>query len=275
MLSFLRKYQRFFFIITTVVIVLVFSFFGTYNGRNLVQQEINKRKIKQINGKVEVGEGLIKFLELEYSKDANVPNLLSDGVIIKDFLNTDLAHVLVEKYFHVIKKDLQERMDKIKKYSFYVHPQVKEISQKKVYELISPPLSEAIKALEREKEVSFSTFDKLAKVYLYQLGTAEFVRRVLYSQQEKLKPEQIDFNGLQRDFSLYQFKSLQDWFGQNFIDLIGQFILNTAAISKEKGNVVTDEEAYFDLTYNFQQNFQKVQNEDVKDRWHNYFKNYF
>ena len=50
---------------------------------------------------------------------------------------------------------------------------------------------------------------------------------------------------------------MSDWFGQNFVDLISFFIINTATIAEQKGYKVSYQEARFDLIKNAKEGLSK------------------
>src|SRR6266436_8325966 len=107
MLQFFRKYQKIFFVVVTVFIVISFTFFGTFSTM-IPDRQIPDRVIgKAVDGSKlsyrEV-EALTRFLStsredrsLIYS--GKMPNLLNDNVIHKDFLTTGMGVMLAEKYF--------------------------------------------------------------------------------------------------------------------------------------------------------------------------------
>src|ERR1700733_10225613 len=91
MLDFFRRYQRYFFLVITVVIIISFSFFGTYStlGSNTWREQI---AFKAING-CEVTRSDVDEMALFLATDnedkllyggAWGPNFLNDGVIRKD-----------------------------------------------------------------------------------------------------------------------------------------------------------------------------------------------
>src|ERR1700722_696233 len=130
MLDFFRSYQRYFFLVITVVIIISFSFFGTYStlGSNQWREQI---AFKAVNGhevtRMDVDE-LALFLATD-NEDKMLyggawgPNFLNDGVIRKDFLETGLAEELALAYQDDLQSDIEKRLAKEKKYTLYTHPQ--------------------------------------------------------------------------------------------------------------------------------------------------------
>jgi hypothetical protein len=102
MLSFFRKYQRFFFLVITVVIVISFSLFGTYNTLLKETSYHEQNAFTAIDGKkvsrTELDQMAIFLATDTHDKavfsGAWGPNFLNDGVIVKNFLQTGLGTML-------------------------------------------------------------------------------------------------------------------------------------------------------------------------------------
>ena len=113
MLSLFRKYQRYIYLVVTVVIIISFSFFGTYStlGSNQWREQI---AFKAVDGKevtrYEVEE-MSHFISTDQSDKiayggAWGPNFLNDGVIVNDFLKTGLAKELLLAYSSEVQPEL-------------------------------------------------------------------------------------------------------------------------------------------------------------------------
>ena len=117
------------------MIVLSFSFFGTYSAF-APEERVKDRVIgKAINGSSlhsrEV-EALARLLGSDHEDQGKLPNVLNDGVIGKDLLMTGMGSMLAERYFDVLKEDLKPRVKKAKFYKAYAHPQVPFLSVESV-----------------------------------------------------------------------------------------------------------------------------------------------
>ena len=117
MLEFFRKYQRFFFLIVTFMVVASFAFFGTFStfGNDAVRED---REVgKAVDGSsimLSQVQNLSRFISADREDLSGgsglVPNFCNDGVIRKDLLRTGLADLLVAQYFEPMKEELAQRL---------------------------------------------------------------------------------------------------------------------------------------------------------------------
>ena len=98
MLQLFRNYQKYIYLVVTVVIIISFSFFGTYSTMNTGPQREAMIVFTAIDGqgvsRKEV-EALAQFLATDAEDKLMVgggwgPNFFNDGVIKNDFLKTGL-----------------------------------------------------------------------------------------------------------------------------------------------------------------------------------------
>lgn len=267
MLEFFRRYQRFFFLIITVVIVISFSFFGTYH--TLVDADSGRDQIAftAIDGSgVTRGElnQMVLFLGTD-SHDKLVysgmwgPNFLNNGVILQNFLETGMGLILAEHYQNELKDDLQLRLEKEKRYVSYSHPQAKFINAVTAWSYFAPEIKANDEEL-RQSENSIDPQALSARINLYiaeKQFPAPMLRQVLRYQEKQYSWLPADESLDRLDLSLYGHHTLEDWFGPHFIELISQFIINSAKIAEQKGYQVTREEALIDLLRNAENSFQQ------------------
>jgi hypothetical protein len=248
MMQFLRKYQRYIFIVITAFIVISFSFFGTFSLQWGSQKKKEMKVADCLDGSqlnYSSVERMSRFLSSGSESVPNMhersqPNLFNDGVIEKDFLESRIASLLVANYFEVLKPHLQLMLDRALHYIPYTHPEAKELSSMEVWKQLSPKISDGLLELRREKEVSLSFFTRLADLYLAERRfPPQALQRILIHQQNQLPSLPVDMRLIHEDFSLFSLHTISDWFGQNFVDMISQFILNVASVAKEKGYKVS------------------------------------
>lgn len=280
MLTFLRKHQKYFFIVITVVIVITFSFFGTQSitrqGALIKDKEIGKA-VDGSKMMLSDVEKLSLFLSNEadsiYGRRNNAAfNLFNDGVISKDFIDTGMASLLVSTYFEALQSDLENNFNKVKKTKFYVHREAPFISARECWKQYNPELLLHLDKVLKMGKGDLAFFKELTSLYeLEKKFPPELLRRILYFQQkERFKDEEIEY----RDFSLFGFNNISDWFGKNFVDVVSQFILNAALIAEEKGYKVSKEEVVLDLMKNMNDCFKKYEGlsryfpNDSKDRFY-------
>src|SRR5262245_10811851 len=116
MLNFFRKYQKFFFIFTTLLIVLSFVFYGTYQAFDpaLRKQTVTENYLTQ----------MVRFLNTEQwmtSQKFFAANFLNDDVLSKEFLETGMADLIVAQFGEKFQKEFAERLEREKKYILYEH----------------------------------------------------------------------------------------------------------------------------------------------------------
>ncbi|WP_068469051.1 SurA N-terminal domain-containing protein [Candidatus Protochlamydia phocaeensis] len=269
MLDFFRRYQRYFFLVITVVVIISFSFFGTYStlGSNTWREQL---AFKAVDGK-EVTRSDVDEMAIFLATDnedkqlyggAWGPNFLNDGVIRKDFLETGLAQELVSAYRADVQDDLQKRLQKEKKYTPYMHPQAPFLSMENVWSYFIPDMTANFDTLRAAQDATDpGAFNSRIALFL---GEKTFpsssVKQVLRYQEKQyswLKPDE-DLN--QRDLSLFGYHTLEDWFGPHFTRLVSQFIINAAILAEAQGYQVSKAEAMADLIRNTQTSYQQNQN---------------
>lgn len=266
MLEFFRQYQRYFFLVTTFLVVFSFTFFGTFSTFANAQPERPDRAIgKMINGSsmmLSEVQKLSRFIATDREDSAQgrglSPNLCNDGVIRYDLIKDGLADLIVREYFDVLKSDFEARLEKVKRFKSYVHPDAPFLSAKTVWDHLVPGLNGEISALQAQDEIDSTLFSRLEKLYQLQNRLQpEMLRQILIYQHRQYPWLSVDQRLSYEDLSLFGFHSAVDWFGHNFIDLAAQFILNGAAAAEEKGYRVSLEEAKGDLIHQFKESIEK------------------
>lgn len=266
MLVFLRKYQRFFLSAVAFTIISSFIFFGVFS----TYTNEPAREDAKIGSKMD-GSALMLFELQDLSRFIATdredpiqergffPNLCNDGVIRYDFLQSKLAEILVEEYLPSIKADLEEKLEKVKRYRSYVHPEAPFIKAEAVWQRFLPDLNTELAILQHETEPGLVFFTKLAKLYELQRNLPpETLKRILLRQSQQYPALPLDPQLVRGDLALFGFHTVSDWFGRNFLDLVSQFILNAAIEAESKGYKVSFEEAKGDLIHRFQESVQKM-----------------
>ena len=267
MLHFFRTYQKYFFILITIVIVISFSFFGTYS--TLTDQEVADRvAFTAVDGSGVYAsdvEEMTRFLASD-SHDKLMyggvwgPNFLNNGVIAKDFLQTGLAAGIAADYREAIHEDLKQRQQREKSYTPYTHPNAKFITVNNAWNYFAPEMTRHYRGLRRASDPTDS--EAFAhRIGLY-LGEKKFpapaVRQVLRYQEKQYNWIAPDPDLDHRDLSLFGYHTLEDWFGPRFLRLVSEVIINGAKIAEQRGYRVSKEEALADLMRNaaisYQQN---------------------
>ncbi len=240
MLGFFRKYQKFFFIFITVIIVISFTFFGTFSSF------VSRQGQGKIDEKV-----VLTYLLNEVNEEGKMPLLLNDGVVRKDFLSTQVGTILAEKYFAELKPGLEEKLKKAQNYKPYNH------SVEKIWDQVLPVINVELKSLKEVEEVTPEVFSKLASLYVAQdqFPPQILKRFLLYQKQDPLVQN--------ADLSIFGYHSLEQWFGKEFLEIASQFILDVAAVAEKRGYKVTTEEARNDLYHNIYVGVKRLTKEEV------------
>jgi len=284
MLEFFRKYQRYFFIVIAVVIVISFSFFGTHStigapqkaedhciGHGVDGSKLMKRELDHMVRLISSDRS-----DLALSEKGVMPNFFNDGVIRKDLLGTGIGTLLVNAYFDLLKEDLSERMEHHKNYVPYKHPTAPFIGVESLWGQVLPMQKKHLETfLHQTPEMNEGAFGLLVNLYL---GESAFPPNVL---REYLMYQQKHFSWIEPDpalervnLNVFNARSLEEWFGPSFLELSGQFIINAALIAKERGYKVSFEEARVDLVRNGYDAMKthlrrsKVSEDELSEFWH-------
>lgn len=267
MIKFIQKYQKFFYAVITSIIVISFSFFGTAGtiGSAAIHEQI---AFKSVGGdKVTRGEleSMVAFLQTD-SYDQRLwgakmgANFLNDGVIAKDFLETGMAEILAKQYPDVLNNDLLIRLEREKRYTPYVHPKAPFLSAEMVWNYFSPTMKQNLDTLQKSHD-PLSDESLKARINLY-LAERQFpspyLTEVLRRQESQYGWVEKDPGLRNRDFSLFSYHNLDDWFGAKFSRLVAEFIYNAADVAEQKGYVVTQAEAWADLVKNASASYKEL-----------------
>lgn len=262
MISFFRTHQKIFFIIITAIIIITFSFFGTHSAIEGTAKRHVKDKVvsKTVSGKeimLSDLESLSYFLLREEEISARLN--LQSSVLQKDFLENKVIIPLVKNYLDKFALDFQQKMEKIKKFTPYVHPQVDFISAKTAWKQFAPEIKGKLEELQKKDKFDIEAFSIFSDLYLAQNKFApETLKRILLYQQAQYQWITPDVSLLNEDMNLFGFKTAIDWFGQDFIDLISQVILHVSSLAQQKGYKISDEEALADLIKHSKENFSQT-----------------
>lgn len=266
MLHFLRKHQKYFFFVITVVVIASFSFFGTYDtlAGNSIHEQV---AFTAIDGS-EVSRGDLDAMVMFISTDnddkklyggAWGPNFFNDGVVKKDILATGLGEILAASYPNLVGQELASRLEKERRYAFYSHPQAKFLSVESAWDYFAPEMKTHLRTI-RKADDALESKAFAARVALY-LNERRFppalLRQVLRYQQQQQNWISPDPNLDHIDLSLFGYHTLDDWFGARFLRVIAEFIINSGKIALQKGYSVSRDEALASLLKNTETSFQQ------------------
>ncbi|MES2121989.1 MAG: hypothetical protein V4492_04335, partial [Chlamydiota bacterium] len=188
-----------------------------------------------------------------------MPNFLNDGVIEKEFLSTGLGVMMAKRYFEDLKPEMEVRLQKVKGYRAYVHPHAPQISAEGLWARFSPQFLQRYKMLKtKSNDANIESFAAMSQLYLDQLMLpSDTIKQVLGMQQNQMgvTPDPLLAHA---DLSLFGFKSLSDWFGEGFVKLCAQTVLNMAQLAEMRGYAVSREEVRNELFQNIYAGYQQV-----------------
>lgn len=269
MLAFFRKYQHYIYIAITIVIVVSFSFFGTYStlSNNVTHEHT---AFTAIDGS-QISNAELEQMALFIGTDAEDkllfggmwgPNFLNDGVIKNDFFQSGLADILATAYAADIEPDLVARSEKEKRHTLYQHPQAKFVSVEAAWNYLAPDLKRQYEQMLLTTDpISAEALNNRIQLYLSEKKfPAPLVRQVLLYQQQQYSWLSPDPTIERMDFSLFGYHTVDDWFGPRFVKLLAEFIINASVMAEQKGYKVTKSEALADLLYNSETSYKQLLN---------------
>lgn len=266
MLGFFRKYQRYFFVVITIVIVISFSFFGTYNtlSNSSFREQI---AFKAVDG-TDITRRELDEMAVFLGTDAHDkllfggvwgPNFLNDGVIRKSFLETGLASILIRDYIAELQSDLITRAEKEKRYQLYLHPQAPFIGTEAAWNYFMPAMTSYFHSLKTAQDPSSpeAVNARIALFLMEKQFPPPLLHQVLRHQEKQQSWIMPDRNLDHTDLSIFGYHTTEDWFGPRFVRLVSQFIINAAIVAEQQGYQVTKADALADLMRNTEQSFQQ------------------
>ncbi len=269
MLEFLRKYQRYFFVVITIVIIISFSFFGTYSSLN-TEYPHEQTVFTAVDGsqvKRQELDELAVFINTDLNDKLILggvwgPNFLNDGVLRKDFLESGLGLILAMNYRDELLRDLKPRSEKEKHFTLYSNPQANFINVETAWAYFAPDMKYNYELLRSiDNPVDAEALAARISLFLEEKQfSAPLLRQVLRYQEKQYPWLPSDSDLDYYDLSLFGYHTLEDWFGPRFLRLVAQFIINSAKVAEQKGYKVTKEEAYADLMQHAAMSYQQNMN---------------
>ncbi len=264
MLSFLRRHQRILFACITVVIVISFSFFGTYSAFVSQPTRDGLAFVAVDGSRVYHSElqDLMSFISTDSLDErmASQPysgNGLNDGVFAQDICGNNLATVIAKPFLQQLSSDLNTRFEREKAYVPYKHPHAPFINAELVWNYFAPDIKKHFDALRGvENPLIENAFTSRVQLFLAERQfPALYLKQLIRYQEAQQKSVQQDDQLLSRDLSLFGYHQAQDWFGKTYLELVAKYIINVAKQAESEGCLVTKEEALASLFANARETF--------------------
>jgi hypothetical protein len=274
MFSFFRKYQKFLFIVITIVIVFSFVFFGTYQAFGPRPQGKEETSFTTQNGR-KITKSYLRdfahFLNLEPTSARGFQNFLNDSVIGKDILDAQIGYLIVKENGEKINEELNAKLQKEKTFRPYKHPLVAEISAEHIWQSFAPSLKEAYRHLiSLEKGEGKEAFSKRALLFIEEKKfPGDILAYVLRMQENQALGGNQDPRLRQDSLSLFGYKDLSDWFGPTFVETAAGVIIEGADYARSLGYEVKKEEIIADILYKREKAFKRMK--EQKGHWPNSF----
>ncbi len=195
-----------------------------------------------INGS-KIFESDVKKMALFLSSDryseqgsSHMINVLNDGVLQKDFLETKILPLIVREYDTLLLPKFTSRWEKIKHFQPYQHPQANFINAASLWEKFAPKINEDLALLKKSDNFTSKEFSILADLYLQQTKfPASALRRLTIFQQQQHSDILFDQRLYEDDLVLFGFHNLAEWFSEDLLEIVSEFIINAAQIAEKEG----------------------------------------
>jgi hypothetical protein len=253
--GFFRKYQKLIFGVIGGVVMLSFSFFGTYSamkGPEKVEGPVARTLPDGTRVSAREWQQLVVFLRssrisAQLARDPLQANLLNDGVLEIDFLATGMAPKLGEALGAEGERQLAEREGRERLKSPYQHPHDPSIGVRALWEMLSPGMVQQWNGwMASQGAPAAERWQRRAELYLAQSRLPpEWVRKLLLHQEgARAEPDPKLQHG---DLALFGYHSLEEWFGKPLIEEAASWILHGAMYAEQQGIHVSLDEAQRDL----------------------------
>ncbi|SCA58965.1 hypothetical protein AB751O23_BN_00080, partial [Chlamydiales bacterium SCGC AB-751-O23] len=269
MLRLLRRHQRALFIFITVFIIISFTFFGTSETQSISYS--NDEIGSTLEGNtlfykdVEVMRSFLKYDLEDQGNSENIfgGNFFNDGVLKEDFFKSGLAAVLITNYQDVFKDSLTGKHKAEKNFTLYQHPYIKTLGTAHIWKDFSPQLLEHYQKLNNTSNpLDSESVNSRIQLYLAEKKfNQDLLKRFIYFEESRNQSKGVprDAYLMRRDLSLFNYKNIDDWFSDKFLNISAQFIYNVADLAEAKGYSVDSEEVEARILFLAKGNYEKFQ----------------
>ncbi|MFN0065461.1 MAG: hypothetical protein ACKVOH_04410 [Chlamydiales bacterium] len=264
-----RKYQKGIFLVTTLMIVTSFVFFGTYQAF-----APSNRGSDPVVYKTESGEkihqslltNMTQFLRSERSPFPSArgifdTNYLNDGILTKEFIESGLSQKMVEANPTRYQEVLQAKIERERHFKPFVHSFAPMLSAEAIWTLFAPDIKENLVQLQAASD-GIGSFATRSQLFLAEkrFPPPLLAQMIRYQGQEysQLPPDQKLYR---EEVSLFGYHNLEEWFSAEFVEDAAKVILEVAAIAKKKGYQVHRDEVAAEIYYKTGMLYESVKEE--------------
>lgn len=274
MFHFFRRYQRAIFFVITAIIILSFSFFGTYSAMTSSKGDDPVVFTTSGGRKIHKSEytAYSLFLSTGSTGDGSQTyNFFNDGFLEKDVLSTCVGSAIFHRWQdsfspYILKKKAQES-----RFTLYQHPKAPFLGTEYVWTYFIPALKECFLSYQKETNGDAEQlFKKKAALFaLEKQFPGSFVKQLLLVQQQQAANWlEADATLVSRDLSLFGYANASDWFGEEFIQKVVQVLLDGSEMAQKEGLSLSHDEVLHSLYQNVQsstERFQDLQGKSISD----------
>jgi len=252
MISFFAKHARAFMsgIMICVVVTMLFYGMGSKTvpqgrelqdqvfvaGKGEVKREVKKRQIDAMKAylKFDLGYGFSKVLERQ--------NIFANGFFIR-LLDSSFGRGLADEYFSKVEGDFAKQVKKHRRQRLYRHDSGATPTED-VMKKYAPDYYESYaKVADKKRVIDASLLQDMISLMAHQqeftprnlqMLTTIYMQDILHLDDPAIE---------RRNFAMFQARDNEDVFGNAFMELFAQAIIEGAAFAKEKGFNVSYEEA--------------------------------
>lgn len=234
MLHVFRRYQKFIFIVVTLVVIMTFVFFGTYQAFLPTHQETESEDVTayvtpqgRMVGSRELAM-LARLLSREGVGSDLIPaNLCSRQWVSRYFLTPDLAAQWIDSKA----PDLAEKWQREKMYQPYQHPERADLSVGTFWSFLAPELPQKLKELQTASSVEETIAARVALYHLQERAPPRFVSQLLRYRVQEAGFE-MDPRLARGDIALFGYTDLMDWFGEASFLRLARIVIRGAEEAK-------------------------------------------
>lgn len=262
MIAHFRRHQRAIYLVITVVIVISFSFFGTYSSLTKGSFSGDTQIATLVDGK--------KVYDSEYQRYARffLQNPLNGSFMEELFIPTSFCDALVESIAPEIQESYFAQYEKEKKFAPYYHPKAPFIGLENIWTYFAPDIKASF-AQYHELPVDVAFIDLYrAKKSLYlseQKFPANYAKQVLLYQQKQYSWLEPDVTLESRNLQLFGYTSFEDWFGKRFMTASLLSLMNIRQIAEKEGLTVSYNDAKIQLYANAKKYIERSFRGDAQD----------
>lgn len=267
MLQFFRRYQRFFFLIITIVIVISFTFFGVFPKIGYSQpshvkeplafphESIDETDFQNLHALVTTHDGGDSVLS-----DVLGPHALKETFFSDQFLSTHIIDKIGKTFQDVIAQELLKKHENEKQYVPYQHMQVPDLQADKMWQYFYPQLWNHYHVYTESNTDSIQELlPKKVDLFLSESEFPSYLQwQLLQMQQNELKGINPDPYFTPRRLNLFGYNNLEDWFGKPLLELCTHFIWQVSETALQQGYQVSSYEAERELLDQNHQQYQQL-----------------